>query len=59
MEFALEKIMAISQEGTVNEYCVSFQILFDQVKNLEEISEIYGVYLFMCGLEPEIREIFA
>ncbi|KAM0060772.1 putative RNA helicase [Helianthus debilis subsp. tardiflorus] len=30
MELALENIMSISQEGTVKEYCDSFQILFDQ-----------------------------
>ncbi|KAM0067841.1 hypothetical protein Hdeb2414_s0002g00066051 [Helianthus debilis subsp. tardiflorus] len=59
MEFALEKITTIRQEGIVKKYCDSFQILFDQVKNLEEISEIYAIYLFICGLEPEIGEIFA
>ncbi|KAM0006345.1 hypothetical protein Hdeb2414_s0005g00170811 [Helianthus debilis subsp. tardiflorus] len=59
MEFALEKIMEISQEGTVKEYCNSFQILFNQVRNLEEISEFYAIYLFICGLEPKIRKIFA
>ncbi|MFS8011727.1 putative armadillo-like helical protein [Helianthus anomalus] len=59
MEFALEKIMAISQEGIVKEYCNSFQILFDQVKNLEEMSEFYAIYIFIFGLEPGIRKIFA
>ncbi|MFS7902924.1 hypothetical protein Hanom_Chr01g00017171 [Helianthus anomalus] len=59
MEFALEKIMAISQEGIVKEYCNSFQMLFDQVKNLEEMSEFYVIYIFICGLEPGIRKIFA
>uniref|UniRef100_A0A251RRK1 Retrotransposon gag domain-containing protein n=1 Tax=Helianthus annuus TaxID=4232 RepID=A0A251RRK1_HELAN len=59
MEFALEKIMAISQEGIVKEYCNWFQILFDQVKNLEEMSEFYAIYIFICGLEPGIRKIFA
>ncbi|KAJ0887158.1 hypothetical protein HanRHA438_Chr09g0387561 [Helianthus annuus] len=30
MELALESIMSISQEGTVKDYCYTFQILFDQ-----------------------------
>ncbi|KAJ0541512.1 hypothetical protein HanLR1_Chr09g0308721 [Helianthus annuus] len=59
MELALESIMSISQEGTVKDYCYTFQILFDQVRNLEEISEFYAIYLFICGLELKIRKIFA
>ncbi|KAJ0533159.1 hypothetical protein HanIR_Chr09g0405191 [Helianthus annuus] len=31
MELALESIMSISQEGTVKDYCYTFQILFDQL----------------------------
>ncbi|MFS8028698.1 hypothetical protein Hanom_Chr16g01513461 [Helianthus anomalus] len=59
MELALESIMSISQDGTVKDYCDSFQILFDQVRNLEHISEFYAIYLFIIGLEPGIRKIFA
>ncbi|MFS7961421.1 hypothetical protein Hanom_Chr08g00714811 [Helianthus anomalus] len=59
MELALESIMSISQEGIVKDYCDSFHILFDQVRNIEEISEFYDIFLFICGLEPKIRKIFA
>ncbi|KAJ0644271.1 hypothetical protein HanOQP8_Chr16g0610111 [Helianthus annuus] len=59
MEMVWEKIMSINQEDTVHDYCAEFEFLFDQVRNFEEISEFYGIYLFICGLEPEIRKIFA
>ncbi|KAM0049567.1 hypothetical protein Hdeb2414_s0008g00287391 [Helianthus debilis subsp. tardiflorus] len=59
MEMAWEKIMSINQEDTVHEYCAEFEFLFDQVRNFKEISEFYAIYLFICGLEPEIRKIFA
>ncbi|KAJ0622931.1 hypothetical protein HanIR_Chr01g0026121 [Helianthus annuus] len=55
----MEQLMVYNQEGTVKEYCDSFQVLFDQVRNHEEISEFYAIYLFICGLELEIREIYA
>ncbi|MFS7914948.1 hypothetical protein Hanom_Chr02g00159521 [Helianthus anomalus] len=55
----MEQLMAYNQEGTIKDYCDSFQVLFDQVRNREEISEFYAIYLLICGLEPEIRKIFA
>ncbi|MFS7978225.1 hypothetical protein Hanom_Chr10g00913051 [Helianthus anomalus] len=58
MELAVEEIMALRQEGTIKKYCDEFKFLFDQVKNSEEISEYYAIYLFMDGLEPEIRDVF-
>ncbi|KAF5772262.1 hypothetical protein HanXRQr2_Chr13g0574741 [Helianthus annuus] len=58
MELALDKIMSIRQEGTVRDYCDSFLLLFDQVRNSEEMSDFYAIYLFICGLEPRIRNIF-
>ncbi|KAF5768315.1 putative aspartic peptidase A1 family [Helianthus annuus] len=55
----MEQLMAYNQGGTVKDYCDLFQILFDQVINLEEISEFYAIYLFICGLEPKIGKILA
>ncbi|MFS7949295.1 hypothetical protein Hanom_Chr06g00569861 [Helianthus anomalus] len=45
----MEQLMAYNQEGTVKDYCDSFQVLFDQVRNHEEISEFYAIYLFMTS----------
>ncbi|KAJ0844781.1 hypothetical protein HanRHA438_Chr15g0706291 [Helianthus annuus] len=58
MDDALDEIMALRQEGTVKKYCDEFQFLLELVKNSEEMSEYYAIYLFMDGLEPEIRDIF-
>ncbi|MFS7921188.1 hypothetical protein Hanom_Chr03g00233861 [Helianthus anomalus] len=58
MDDALDEIMVLRQEGTVKKYCDEFQFLFELVKNSEEMSEYYAIYLFMDGLEPEIRDIF-
>ncbi|KAJ0918306.1 hypothetical protein HanRHA438_Chr05g0216351 [Helianthus annuus] len=58
MKLAMEKIMTLSQEGTIKNYCEEFESLFNWVKNFEEINEYYAIYLFMGGLEPEIRDVF-
>ncbi|MFS7991245.1 hypothetical protein Hanom_Chr12g01068521 [Helianthus anomalus] len=58
MELAMEEIMSIRQEGTIFDYCSVFQSLFERVKNSEDISEVYAIYLFIDGLEPRIREVF-
>ncbi|KAM0033280.1 putative protein CELLULOSE SYNTHASE INTERACTIVE/3 [Helianthus debilis subsp. tardiflorus] len=58
MELAVEEIMALRQEGTVKNYCEEFESLLNQVKYSEEISECYAIYLFMDGLEPEIKDVF-
>ncbi|MFS7998862.1 hypothetical protein Hanom_Chr12g01159021 [Helianthus anomalus] len=58
MEMALEKILSIRQEGIVFDYCSVFQSLFESVKNFEDMSEVYAIYLFIDGLEPRIREVF-
>ncbi|KAJ0526336.1 putative RNA helicase [Helianthus annuus] len=58
MEFAKEQIMACTQEGTVQDYCDSFLFLFNQVRNCEELTDFYAIYLFICGLKPRIRSIF-
>ncbi|XP_076940188.1 uncharacterized protein LOC143609273 [Bidens hawaiensis] len=58
MEFSLDEIMAMSQQGTVKEYCDDFQFLYDRVKTFGEICEYYAIYLFMDGLEPKIRDVF-
>ncbi|KAJ0845790.1 hypothetical protein HanRHA438_Chr15g0717601 [Helianthus annuus] len=58
MELAMEEIMLIRQEGTVFDYCSVFQSLFERVKNSEDMSEVYAIYLFINGLEPRIREMF-
>ncbi|MFS8023109.1 hypothetical protein Hanom_Chr16g01447621 [Helianthus anomalus] len=58
MRLAMEEIMSIRQEGTVFDYCSVFQSLFERVKNSEDMSEVYAIYLFINGLEPRIREVF-
>ncbi|KAM0020200.1 hypothetical protein Hdeb2414_s0025g00664531 [Helianthus debilis subsp. tardiflorus] len=54
----MEQMMLFEQEGTVKDYCDSFLLLFDQVRNSEEMTDFYAIYLFICGLEPRIRNIF-
>ncbi|KAJ0694303.1 putative non-specific serine/threonine protein kinase [Helianthus annuus] len=58
MDDVLDEIRALRQEGTVKKYCDEFQFLFELVKNSEEMSEYYAIYLFIDGLEPEIRDVF-
>ncbi|MFS7932466.1 hypothetical protein Hanom_Chr04g00368221 [Helianthus anomalus] len=57
MEIVLEQIMSFEQESTVRDHCDSFLLLLYQVKNSEEMSDFYAIYLFICGLEPIIRNI--
>ncbi|KAJ0557813.1 hypothetical protein HanRHA438_Chr07g0314251 [Helianthus annuus] len=51
-------MMLFEQKGTVRDYCNSFLLLLDQVRNSEEMTDFYAIYLFICGLEPVIRNIF-
>ncbi|KAC9177473.1 hypothetical protein E3N88_46245 [Mikania micrantha] len=46
--------MELRQQGTIKDYCDSFEVLF----NKSNIDEGYAIYLFLDGLKIELRDLF-